>query len=186
MPLTIVAAALLGQGAFAQPPAEPRAADPLVAVPAEAEDDYQRLQAIAATVAARAPSWDAQDSQFALAATAQVTLEAFIAAENVVETTAATTTGERVTIRVIGDEEAMTAFAETTADPAKVKQASLEAAEMAGAPALKRRGEDGSLTVAVMSEKDHALIEIEGDDPDAVMAFIGEFEASMEKDATEN
>ena len=59
-----------------------------------------------------------------------------------------------------------------------LEKGKLELAEMRGEQAIKRRGEDGELSVLMMSEKDHALIEIEGASEETVMAFIDELESA--------
>ncbi|MGD9800491.1 MAG: hypothetical protein AB7V02_07815, partial [Parvularculaceae bacterium] len=60
--------------------------------------------------------------------------------------------------------------------PALIKQAALEKAEMAGGPALKRKREDGGLSVLMMSKKDHALVEVEGESEADVMAIVDKLE----------
>ena len=69
-------------------------------------------------------------------------------------------------------------FTFIAADSAMLEKGEIEVAEMRGETALKSRKDDGSLSVIMMSKADHALIEVEGDDEDAVMAFIGELEAA--------
>ena len=136
------------------------------------------LRAVSNKLAVAAPSFDVADTRFALAQSARVTLEDFIKAQNVLETTATAADGSTITVRVIGDEDAMKAFVKTAENEKMAQEADLELAQMLGEPALKRKGADGSLTVATMSEADHALIEIEGDSEDAVMSFINEIESA--------
>ncbi len=130
------------------------------------------LRKISNGLAAAAPDFTIDAPKFALSESATLNLEEFIAARNVAESIARGPDGRRVTLRVITDEAAMEKFGEVADDSAMLDKEKLERVEMAGAPAVKRRGEDGSLSVLIMSEADHALIEVDGDDEESVMAFV--------------
>ena len=86
--------------------------------------------------------------------------------------------GRVVTVRVFGEDNDLDDFMFIASDTAKLSKGKIEVAEMNGAQALKNKQDDGSLSVLMMSEDDHALIEIEGDDETTVMAFIEELENS--------
>ncbi|MEM9170634.1 MAG: hypothetical protein AAGC56_13395, partial [Pseudomonadota bacterium] len=137
-----------------------------------------KLQKISSEFAAATPSFKPEATRFALAEGARTTLEDFIKAQYVLETTTVAEDGAFVRVRVIDDEAAEKRFMAAAADEASAAAANLERAVMMGEPALKRRGPDGSLVVATMSKEKGALIEVEGDDADAVMAFVNELEAA--------
>jgi len=125
-----------------------------------------------------APSFSTEDSRFALAQSSTIEFENLINSGNAYERRFKDLEGRVVTVRVFGEEEDLQDFMFISNDQAMLEKGEIEVAEMRGEQALKNRKEDGSLSVLMMSEEDHALIEIEGPDEESVMAFIGELEAA--------
>ena len=139
-----------------------------------------RLSARAVTekISASTPSFNTEDSRFALAQSSTLEFENLINSGDTYERRFTDLEGRVVTVRVFGDDKNFKDFMFIANDTAMLKKGEIEVAEMRGEQALKSRKEDGSLSVLMMSEEDHALIEIEGPDEEAVMAFIGELEAA--------
>lgn len=139
-----------------------------------------RLSARSVTekISAAAPSFNTENSRFALAQSSTLEFENLINSGNAYERRFKDLDGRVVTVRVFGENEDLQDFMFIANDSAMLEKGKIEVAEMRGEQALKSRKEDGSLSVLMMSEEDHALIEIEGADEDAVMAFIGELEAA--------
>ena len=125
-----------------------------------------------------APSFSTEASRFALAQSSTIEFENLINSGNAYERRFKDLDGRVVTVRVFGEDEDLQDFMFISNDPVMLEKGEIEVAEMRGEQALKSRKEDGSLSVLMMSEEDHALIEIEGPDEEAVMAFIGELEAA--------
>ncbi len=144
---------------------------------AERNASQLNLRKISNRLAAAAPGFEIEDPRFALTRSATLSFEEFLQAQNVVETAAANKEGTAVTVRVIADEAAMKKFKEVAGDAAMLDKKGLELAQMAGADAIKKRGDDGALSVLMMSEDDHALIEVEGDSEESVMAFVDALES---------
>ncbi|MHA7872755.1 MAG: hypothetical protein ACX939_10425, partial [Hyphococcus sp.] len=136
------------------------------------------LMSLSQNLAASAPSFRADDSQFALTNSSTLEFENLLRSTNAYERRFRNDEGEVVTVRVFGGERDLKDFMFIAGDRAMLDKNNIEVAEMRGEQALKSRKDDGSLSVIMMSEEDHALIEIEGGDADAVMAFIGELEAT--------
>jgi len=136
------------------------------------------LQRIAQNLAARAPLFDTEDVRFALTNSATLTFEEFLRDRSTLERRFKDNKGRVVTVRIFGEERDMKEFVAIADDSAMLRKEGLELVEMAGAPAIKNRN-DG-LSVLMMSETDHALVEVTGDDEDAVMAFIEQLESAEE------
>lgn len=134
------------------------------------------LQAVTQKIAGTAPSFKPENTNFVLAQSSTLAFEDFLDRRDTAERRFKDDKGRIVTVRVFGEARDLSDFMFIKDDQAMLDKGGLEVAEMRGEPAIKRRGEDGELSVLMMSEKDHALIEIEGDSEDAVMAFIGEME----------
>ncbi len=130
------------------------------------------LRKISNDLAAAAPDFRFEAPKFALSRSATLQFDEITAARNVAESLAVGPDGSSVALRVIVDEDAMEKFGEAANDEAMLEAEQLERVEMAGAPAVKRRGEDGSLSILIMSEKDQALIEVDGDEEESVMALV--------------
>lgn len=139
-----------------------------------------RLSARAVTdkIAAATPSFNEENSRFALAQSSTIEFENLINSGDAYERRFKDLDGRVVTVRVFGEDEDLQDFMFIANDAAMLEKGKIEVAEMRGEQALKSRKEDGSLSVLMMSEADHALIEVEGPDEESVMAFIGELEAA--------
>ena len=136
----------------------------------------QSLQDIARRVAEISPLKQEQEPRFALAASSTLQFDHFLKDRETVETRFKNPEGKVVVVRVFGAEDDMEDFMFVADSPALIKQAALEKAEMAGGPALKRKREDGGLSVLMMSKKDHALVEVEGESEADVMAIVDKLE----------
>ena len=79
-------------------------------------------------------------------------------------------------MRIFSDEASIDSFMAVADEPAMLEKENVELAMMNDAPALKRRGENGELSVLLMSKDDHALIEVESASEDAVMAVVESLE----------
>ncbi|MEO0399127.1 MAG: hypothetical protein AAF224_06835 [Pseudomonadota bacterium] len=134
------------------------------------------LQAIARRVAQANPVFSSESVRFALAASSTVTFEDFLKDRRTAEQIVKDEEGNIVRIRVFGEERDLSDFMFIVEDKSMVAEKGLELVEMAGEPALKRRGENGSLSVLMMSSADHALVELEGTSEAAVMAVIEQLE----------
>lgn len=145
---------------------------------ATAADAAERLdvQRIATQVADLTKDLEADVQEFVLAQSSTLTFSNLLKSQQAVEQILRDPGGDIVRVRVFGDESAMDAFKTALDDSARLRDAGIERAEMAGEPALKRRTADGGLSVLMMSEKDHALVELEGDSEAAVMAIIEQLE----------
>lgn len=134
------------------------------------------VQKVAERITLETPSFNADASQFTLARSSTVQFENFLRNGDSYERIFRNSDGKVVTMRVFGEENDLKDFMFIKDDPAMLTKGGIELAEMAGETALKKRGTDGSLSVIMMSEDDHALIEVAGDDEAAVMAFIDDLE----------
>lgn len=134
------------------------------------------VQKVAERITLETPSFNADASQFTLARSSTVQFENFLRNGDSYERIFRNRDGDVVTVRVFGEDDDLKDFMFIKDDPAMLTKGGIELAEMAGEPALKKRGQDGSLSVIMMSEDDHALIEVAGDDETAVMAFIDDLE----------
>lgn len=139
------------------------------------------LQDVVRRVAKSSPDFSAEESRFVLATSSTLEFERLLKNRNAVETRFINPEGKVVVVRAFGEEDDMRDFMFIAADPAKLKQAALEKAAMPGGPALKRKTANGGLSVLMMSEKDHALIEIEGASEADVMAVVEGMEAGGKK-----
>ncbi len=135
-----------------------------------------KIRNITQKLAGAVPKISANEFKYALAGSSTLSFDAFVAAKNTGETSFTDDQGRTVTVRIFSDEASINSFMAAAHDPAMIAKESVELAEMSGAPALKRRDEDGALSVLLMSESDHALIEIESASEDAVMAVIEDLE----------
>ncbi len=130
------------------------------------------LQTVASRVAAAAPAFAAEESRFALAASSTLQFDRFLRDRETHETRFINPEGKIVVVRVFGAEDDMKDFMFIADKPEMLRQAALEKGAMPGGPVLKRRLPDGGLSVLLMSEKNHALIEVEGATEADVMAVI--------------
>lgn len=145
---------------------------------ASANANRLSIQSVANNLSANAPSFTTNDSRFALTRSSTLEFENFLSNSDVFERRFKDNDGRIVTVRVFGEDQDLNDFTFIASDTAMLKKGEIEVAEMRGETALKSRKDDGSLSVIMMSKDDHALIEVEGADEDAVMAFIGELEAA--------
>lgn len=134
------------------------------------------LQSLTQKIAGATPSFSPEDANFVLAQSSTVAFADLFNRRDTVERRFRDDEGHIVTVRVFDEGRDFADFMFIKDDPAMLKKGGLEVAEMRGEPAIKKRGEDGALSVLMMSKKNHALIEVEGDNEDAVMAFIGDLE----------
>lgn len=134
------------------------------------------LKAITDKIALATPSFNNENSRFALSASSTIELENFISASSAYERRFKDNKGSVVTVRVFGEDDDLKDFMFIANDTEMLKKGNIEVAEMGGEQALKSHKDDGSLSVLIMSEADHALIEVEGSDENTVMAFIDELE----------
>lgn len=137
--------------------------------------DRLSLQAVADSIHAATPTFQGDDTRFVLANSSTVALDDLLKNTNALERRYTDKDGNPVTVRVFGDETAMQDFKTIKDDTAMLEKAEIQVAQMRGEPALKRKTADGGLSVLMMSEQDHALIELEGDE-ETVMSFINELE----------
>ncbi|MEM8771766.1 MAG: hypothetical protein AAGD92_08965 [Pseudomonadota bacterium] len=135
-----------------------------------------KIRNISSRLSSKAPRIDASDIKFALAGSSTLSFDAFQAINNAAETTYTDDKGRTVKVRIFSDEDAIKAFESASADTAMLQKAGVETATMAGATAIKRRGDNGELSVLMMSEADHALIEIEGESEESVMELVEKLE----------
>ena len=140
-----------------------------------------KLQAIAAQISRSTASFTPENQRFALSASSTLTFENFLKDREFAEQIFKDEKGNVVTVRVVGDPDSLKDFEFIADDPAMASKAGVELAEMRGEPALKKRGSDGSLSVLMMSEADHALIEVEGASEEAVMALVADLEKADKK-----
>ncbi|MEO1252744.1 MAG: hypothetical protein AAFW81_10405 [Pseudomonadota bacterium] len=134
------------------------------------------LQSLTQKLATDAPSFRPEDANFVLARSSTVAFDGLFSGRDTVERRFKDDQGRIVTVRVFGEPRDFSDFMFIKDDVAMLEKGKLEVAEMRGEPAIKRRGEDGELSVLMMSGEDKAIVEVEGDDADAVMAFIGDLE----------
>lgn len=134
------------------------------------------VQRVAQRITLETPSFNANASQFTLARSSTVQFDNFLRNGDSYERIFKNQDGKVVTVRVFGEEDDLADFMFIKDDPAMLTKGGIELAEMAGETALKKRGQDGSLSLIMMSEDDHALIEVAGDDEATVMAFIDDLE----------
>ncbi len=135
------------------------------------------LQDVARRVSAAAPAFQSEEPRFALATSSTLQFDKFLKDRKAVETRFKNAEGKIVTVRIFAHEGDMREFLAIVDNPAAIRQAALEKAAMPGGPALKRKRADGGLSVLMMSEKDHALIEVEGGSEADVMAVVDAMEA---------
>lgn len=136
------------------------------------------LQTLTQKIAGATPSFEPENANFVLAQSSTVAFEGLFNRRDTVERRFRDDQGRVVTVRVFDEGRDFADFMFIKDDTAMLEKGGLEVAEMRGEPAIKKRAPDGALSVLMMSEKDHALIEVEGEDEDAVMAFIGDLEKS--------
>ncbi len=133
---------------------------------------------IAEKISLSAPSFQVENSRFALANSSTLQFDNIIKESQAFERRFKDNKGRVVTIRVFGEDTDLDDFMFIANDTAMLDKGKIELAEMNGSQALKNKQKDGSLSVLMMSEKDHALIEIQGEDESSVMAFIAELEGT--------
>ena len=131
-----------------------------------------KIRNISQKIAGAVPALKATDVKYALAGSSTLSFDAFVAASGAGETSFTDDEGRTVSVRIFSDEASIDSFMAIADEPAMIEKENLELAMMNDAPALKRRGENGELSVLLMSEDDHALIEIESASEDAVMAVV--------------
>ena len=127
-------------------------------------------------LAVAAPTFSPDETQFTLASSSTLAFENLINQRETVERRFLDDKGRVVTVRVFDEGRDLSNFQFIADTPEKLSENGLERAVMRGEVALKKPSKDGALSVLMMSEKDHALIEVEGDDMDVVMAFISDLE----------
>ncbi|MEL6323447.1 MAG: hypothetical protein AAFY84_04950 [Pseudomonadota bacterium] len=151
---------------------------------ATATDSANRLELrrVAAEIAGDVGTFKADVPKFALAGSSTLTFEQFLKSRETTEQIFRDPNGNIVTVRVFGEDQDLKDFMFIKDDTKMLDKAKLEVVEMRGEPAIKRRGEDGSLSVLMMSDEDHALIEIDGESEAAVMALIEQLEAANSED----
>jgi len=81
-----------------------------------------------------------------------------------------------VTVRVFAEDSDLNDFMIATKDTKVTSSDTLQVVEMAGAPAIKKTDSEKGLSVLMMAEDDHALVEITGESEESVMAFIEQIE----------
>lgn len=145
---------------------------------ASANANRLSLKSITEEISSVTPSFKDENSRFALTGSSTLEFENFISASSAYERLFKDDRGRVVTVRVFGEDDDLKDFMFIASDTKMLEKGNIEVAEMRGEQALKNRKDDGSLSVIMMSEADHALIEVEGPDEEAVMAFIGELEAA--------
>jgi hypothetical protein len=143
---------------------------------AQAAARHLSLQGVLARVSKASPAFTAEQSRFVLATSSTLQFEKLLKDRNAAETRFINPEGKVVIVRAFGGEDDMADFKFVADDPAMLKMASLEKAQMPGGPALKRRTANGGLSVLIMSPEDHALIEIEGASEADVMAVVDAME----------
>ena len=143
---------------------------------AAANSNRLSLQDISNRLNSRTSSFTADDNRFALAGSSTLAFDNFIRDRKTLERRFRDDKGRVVTVRIFDEDDDLSNFQFIADDPKMIEKKGLELAEMAGEPALKKRGDNGELSVLMMSEDDHALIEVTGDTEDDVMAFIEDFE----------
>ncbi len=148
---------------------------------ASANANRLSLRAVTQKIAGVAPSFKPEDANFVLAQSSTLAFEDFLNRRDTVERRFEDDKGRIVTVRVFGEARDLSDFMFIKDDQAMLDKGGLEVAEMRGEPAIKRRGDNGELSVLMMSDGDDALIEVEGDSEDAVMAFIGDIEKNEKK-----
>ena len=145
---------------------------------ASANADRLLLQNLTQKIANATPSFSPEDANFVLATSSTVGVEGLFARRETVEREFRDEDGRLVTVRVFDENRDLADFDFIKEDTAMLAKDGLEVVSMRGEPAIKRRGDDGALSVLMMSSDDHALIEVEGGDEGSVMAFIEELEES--------
>jgi len=138
------------------------------------------LQSLTNKFANAAPSFEPENANFVLAQSSTIAFEGLFEPRETAERRFRDDEGNVVTVRVFGEARDFSDFMFIKNDGAMLNKGGLEVAEMMGEPAIKKRGEKGELSVMMMADKDGALVEIEGDDEDAVMAFISDLESAGE------
>ncbi len=147
-----------------------------------ASDKTSRLELtrITQAVAAAADTFTVADaSQFTLTGSSTLNFERFLEDRETAQQIFKDAKGNIVKVRVFGEEDDLKDFKFIADDDAMLAKGEIELAEMRGEPALKKRTGDGGLSVLMMSEEDHALIEIEGDSEEAVMRLIEQLESKQ-------
>ena len=136
------------------------------------------LQSVAKKIQVATPTFEGDAAEFTLAGSSTIEFENLLSASNTFEQRFKDERGNVVTVRVFGEDNDLKDFMFIASDEAMLEKGKIEVAEMRGETALKRKNSDGGLSVLMMSEEDHALVEVQGDSEDAVMAFISELEAT--------
>ena len=134
------------------------------------------LQSVAQKIQLKTPSFASNTPQFVLTNSSTIALAGLLQESNALESRFKDEDGNVVTVRLFSDDQALEDFMTISSDETILKKANIETAEMMGEAALKAKGEDNELSVLMMSEKDHALVEVSGDSDSAVMAFIKDLE----------
>ena len=146
----------------------------------EAADQANRLdlQSIAQRVSAAAQTITPDASTFALAVSSTLNFDNFLKDKEAVEQLLRDPEGNIVRLRVFTGDRDLQAFMAAVKDTEMLRSKGIELAEMRGAPALKSRRADGALSVLMMSDEDHALIELDGDSDAVVMTLIEQLETA--------
>ena len=121
-------------------------------------------------------SFQAENPQFALTSSSTLAFDSLIDPRETLERRFIDDKGKVVTVRVFGEDRDLSNFQFIADKPRALADNGLERAVMRGEPAIKKASKEGGLSVIMMSEDDHALIEVEGEQIDTVMAFIADVE----------
>lgn len=136
----------------------------------KAYEEEQRR--ISANLAARVSAFDLMTADYQLVRSSTLDLGPWAQAREAYEQTYTDGQGHVVTVRVFGEDDDMNTFLALAADDDLLSKHSLRLVDGHDHPMVKRDTMTASLSVLAMSEADHALIEVTGDNEAAVMAFV--------------
>lgn len=148
---------------------------------AGANSNRLAIRAVSKKVESSVPSFQPENASFVLAQSSTIAIEGLFDPRETYERRFKDDNGRIVTVRVFGEERDLSNFQFIADDATMLKKEDLEIAQMRGETAIKKRGAKGGLSVLMMSEKDHALIEVESNNEDVVMDFIKAMESSSAK-----
>jgi len=135
------------------------------------------LKNLAQKIQIATPTFQTENTQFALASSSTIEIENLLKNSDTLERSFKDGSGNIVTVRLFNNDNDLDSFKTVAVDEKMLEKSNIETVEMMGEVALKREINEGDgLSVLTMSEKDHALIEIEGENKEAVMAFIEDLE----------
>ena len=105
------------------------------------------LQSVAQEIQLATQTFQSQDTAFALASSSTIEFEEFLKDSDTLERRFKDADGNVVTVRIFGEDSDLADFKTLAADTKMLKKNNIETAEMMGDTALKRKGEDDSLSV---------------------------------------